>query len=79
MKRTCNFQRNPAFVLGMALLWSGVFARNVLELLGILSILPVLLWGGGGALSFVGLLYGSAKTRPLFDRFCAFKTRLLGR
>ena len=79
MKRTCNFQRNPAFVLGMALLWSGVFARNVLELQGLLSHMTDFLCGAGVGLSFVGLLYGSAKTRPLFDRFCAFKTRLLGR
>jgi len=28
---------------------------------------------------FVGLLYGSPKTRPLFDRFHNFKMRLLGR
>ena len=32
-----------------------------------------------GVLLGVGLLYGSPKTRPLFDRFHTFKLRLLGR
>ena len=38
-----------------------------------------LVCGMGIGLAFVGLLYGSPKTRPLFDKFHAFKLRLLGR
>ena len=76
MKRNCNFQMNPAFAAGLFLMWAGVFALNILE---IHSGLTHFLCGAGIGLVFVGLLYGSPKTRPLFDRFHAFKLRLLGR
>ena len=79
MKRNCNFQMNPAFFAGVTLLWLGVFARNVLELQGILAHIFHFLCGAGVGLAFVGLLYGSPRTRPLFDRFHAFKTRLFRR
>ena len=76
MKRNCNFQVNPAFAAGLALLWAAVLAQTILEVHGPLT---HLLGGAGAGLAFVGLLYGSPKTRPLFDRFRAFKLRLLGR
>lgn len=79
MKRNCNFNMNPAFFAGITLLWIGIFIRNVLELGGPVATVSELLCGGGCGLSFVGLLYGSPKTRPLFDRFHAFKLRLTGR
>lgn len=79
MKRNCNFNMNPAFAIGIALLWAGVFIRNVLELGGPAATAAHFLCGAGCGLAFVGLLYGSPKTRPLFDKFHAFKLRLLGR
>ena len=79
MKRNCKFDITPAFAVGVTLLWMGVFARNVLELDGSIGYAAHLLCGMGTGLGFVGLLYGSPKTRPLFDRFHAFKLRLLGR
>lgn len=79
MKRSCNFNMNPALAIGITLLWVGVFIRNVLELDGLVSTAAHFLCGAGCGLAFIGLLYGSPKTRPLFDRFHAFKLRLLGR
>lgn len=79
MKRNCNFNMNPAFAIGIALLWACVFIRNVLELGGPAATAAHFLCGAGCGLVFVGLLYGSPKTRPLFDKFHAFKLRLLGR
>ena len=79
MKRNCNFNMNPAFATGIILLWAGVFIRNVLELSGSMETTAEFLCGGGCGLVFVGLLYGSPKTRPLFDKFHAFKLRLLDR
>ena len=79
MKRSCNFQMNPAFAAGMILLWAGVFVQNVLEVQGLARNLTHFVCGAGIGITFVGLLYGSPKTRPLFDRFCAFKHRLFGR
>ena len=79
MKRNCNFEKNPAFVIGVTLLWIGIFIRNVLELDGPVNTAAHFLCGAACALTLVGLLYGSPKTRPLFDRFHAFKLRLLGR
>lgn len=79
MKRNCNFQRNPAFTIGLVLMWVGVFVQNVLEVQGMALNLAHLACGAGTGAVFVGLLYGSPKTRPWFDRFCAFKMRLLGR
>ena len=76
MKRNCNFQMNPAFAAGMVLMWAGVFTLNILELR---SGWVHFLCGAGIGLAFVGLLVGSPKTRPLFDKFHAFKLRLLGR
>ena len=79
MKRGCNFQMNPAFAAGMILLWAGIFARNVLELDGPLGHAAHFISGAACGLVLLGMLYGSPKTRPLFDRFRAFKLRLLGR
>ena len=79
MKRDCNFNRNPAFAIGVTLMWIGAFTVNVLELEGAANNLVHFVCGAAVGLTFIGLLYGSAKTRPLFDRFCAFKRRLLGR
>lgn len=76
MKRNCHFQVNPAFAAGLALLWAAVLAQTLLEVHGPLT---HLLGGAGAGLAFVGLLYGSPKTRPLFDRFHTFKLRLPGR
>ena len=76
MKRNCHFQVNPAFAAGLALLAAAVLAQTLLEVHGPLT---HLLGGAGAGLAFVGLLYGSPKTRPLFDRFHTFKLRLLGR
>ena len=76
MKRNCHFQVNPAFAAGLALLWAAVLAQTLLAGHGPLT---HLLGGAGAGLAFVGLLYGSPKTRPLFDRFHTFKLRLLGR
>ncbi len=79
MKRSCNFNINPAFAVGVILLWIGIFVRSVLELGGPMGAAAHFLCGAGCGLAFIGLLYGSPKTRPLFDRFHAFKLRLLGR
>lgn len=79
MKRNCNFNMNPALAIGAALLWAGVFIRNVLELGGPAVTAAELLCGAGCGLALIGLLYGSPKTRPLFDKFHAFKLRLTGR
>ena len=79
MKRNCNFNMNPALAAGLVLMWAGVFVRNVLELGGPAAAAAHFLCGAGVGLSFVGLLVGSPKTRPLFDKFHAFKLRLLGR
>ena len=78
MKRNCNFYMNPAFFIGVTLLWISVAARHVLELQGPIETAAHFLSGAGCGLAFIGLLYGSPKTRPLFDRFHAFKLRLLG-
>lgn len=78
MKRNCNFQMNPAFFVGMTLLFISTFVRNVLEVDGTPLNVCHFLSGAACGLLFVGLLYGSPKTRPLFDRFHAFKQRLLG-
>ena len=79
MKRNCNFNMNPAFAIGMTLLWIGILVRNVLELGGPLGDAAHFISGAGCGLTLIGMLYGSPKTRPLFDRFHAFKLRLLGR
>ena len=79
MKRNCNFQMNPAFSTGLILMWTGIFVRNVLELGGPMGAVAHFLSGAGAGLAFIGLLYGSPKTRPLFDKFHAFKLRLLDR
>ena len=79
MKRNCNFQMNPAFAIGMTLLWIGILIRNVLELSGPLGHAAHFLSGAACGLLLFGLFYGSPKTRPLFNRFHTFKMRLLGR
>lgn len=78
MKRNCNFQMNPAFFIGMTLLFISTFVRNVLGVDGAMLAACHFLSGASCGLLLAGLLYGSPKTRPLFDRFHAFKQRLLG-
>ncbi len=79
MKQNCNFTINPAYVIGMSLLFISVTARHVLEAEGALLSLCHFLSGAACPLLLIGLLYGSPKTRPLFEKFHAFKQRLLGR
>ena len=79
MRRNCNFKISPAFSVGLVLMWAGMFVQNVLEVQGPALNVTHLVCGMGIGLAFVGLLYGSPKTRPLFDKFHAFKLRLLGR
>ena len=79
MKRNCNFQFNPAYFVGITLLFISTFVRNVLNVEGTALSVCCLMSGAACGLLFVGLLYGSPKTRPLFDKFHAFKLRLLGR
>ena len=79
MRRNCNFKISPAFSVGLVLMWAGMFVQNVLEVQGPALNLTHLVCGMGIGLVFVGLLYGSPKTRPLFDKVHAFKLRLLGR
>ena len=76
MKRNCNFQMNPAFFTGVTLMFISITIRQVLGLEGAV---PCFLGGAACGLELIGLLYGSPKTRPLFDKFHAFKLRLLGR
>lgn len=78
MKRSCNFVMNPAFFIGITLLFISTFVRNVLEVEGAVLTVCHFLSGAACGLLLVGLLYGSPKTRHLFDRFHAFKQRLLG-
>ena len=79
MKRRCNFNLNLAYFIGIVLIAAGLFVRNVLELQGPVATAAHFLSGAGCGLTLIGLLYGSPKPRPLFDRFHAFKLRLLGR
>ena len=52
-----------------------LFSGNWIAAVDACSVFATLLLS---ALAFVGLLAGSPKTRPLFHKFHAFKTRLLG-
>ena len=79
MKRSCNFQMNPAYVTGTTLMLISITIRHVLELEGPAATAAHFLSGAACGLLLIGLLYGSPKTRPLFDKFHAFKLRLLGR
>ena len=74
MRRNCNFKISPAFSVGLVLMWAGMFVQNVLEVQGPALNVTHLVCGMG-----IGLAFGSPKTRPLFDKFHAFKLRLLGR
>ena len=79
MRRNCNFNINPAFAAGVTLMWICLLIRNVLELGGPAASAAHFLSGAACTLLLIGLLYGSPKIRPLFDKFHAFKRRLLGR
>lgn len=79
MKGNCNFHMNPAFFTGITLLFISTLVRNVLEAGGALLGVCHFLSGAACGLLFVGLLVGSPKTRPLFDKLHAFKLRLLGK
>lgn len=79
MKLNCNFRMNPAFAIGITLLFISTFVRNVLEVDGAILTACHFLSGASCGLLLIGLLYGSPKTRPLFDKFHAFKQRLVGR
>lgn len=79
MKRNCNFQITPAFFIGITLLFISIIIRHVLELGGPAATAAEFLAGAACGAMLIGLLAGSPKTRPLFDKFHAFKLRLLGR
>ncbi len=79
MKRNCNFTITPVFWAGVALSFAVQVLRALMEPAGTLNIVFCFAQGTAVGLLGVGLLYGSPKTRPLFDRFRAFKLRLLGR
>lgn len=79
MRRNCKFQFNPAYFVGITLLFISIFVRNVLEAEGAVLNVCHLLSGAACGLLLIGLLAGSPKTRPLFDKFHALKLRLLGR
>ena len=64
---------------GVLLLCLGGLAQNMSEVQGGLLPWVHLLCGFGTGLSFVGLLYGSPRFRPLFDRCRTHKLRRLGR
>ena len=73
MRCNCNFNINPAFAAGVTLLWISLLIRNVLELGGPAAAAAHLLSGAACALLLIGLLYGSPKTRPVFDGYKAAK------
>lgn len=79
MKRNCKFQMNPAFNTGLMINFAALVLHSLLEPAGTLNVIFCFVRGAAVGLLAVGLLYGSPKTRPLFDRFRAFKMRLLGR
>ncbi len=79
MRRNCNFQMNPAFLTGITINFTIMLLHRLLEPTGTLNIICCFAEGAAVGLLAVGLLYGAPKTRPLFDRFHAFKLRLLGR
>ena len=79
MKRCRNFNINPAFLAGVALNFAVQTLHVLLEPAGALNIGFCFAQGAAVGLLGVGLLHGSSKTRPLFDKFHAFKRRLMGR
>ena len=79
MKRNCNFIITPVFWAGVALNFAVQVLRALMEPAGTLNIAFCFAQGAAVGLLGVGLLYGSPKIRPLFDRFRAIKLRLLGR
>ena len=79
MKCNCNFRMNPAYAVGITLLFVSTLVRNVLAAEGIVLLVCHFLSGASCGLLLIGLLYGSPKTRPLFDKFHALKLRLLGK
>jgi len=70
---------NPAFQVGIIINFAAMLLHHLIEPTGTLNIIFCFVEGASVGLLAVGLLYGSPKTRPLFDRFHAFKLRLLGR
>ncbi len=79
MKRNCNFTITPVFWSGVALNLAVQVLHTLMEPAGTLNIVFCFAQGAAVGLLGVGLLYGSPKTRPLFDRFHTFKLRLPGR
>jgi len=69
---------NPAFLIGMTINFTVMLFHRLVEPTGTLNIICCFVEGLAVGLLAVGLLYGAPKTRPLFDRFRAFKLRLLG-
>jgi len=69
---------NPAFQVGIIINFAAMLLHNLIEPTGTLNIVFCFAEGAAVGLLAVGLLYGSPKTRPLFDRFHAFKLRLPG-
>lgn len=79
MKRNCKFQMNPAFQIGLILNFAALLLHTLIEPTGALNLAFCFVRGAAVGLLAVGLLCGAPRTRPLFDRFRAFKLRLLGR
>ena len=79
MRSNCNFNMNPAVQAGVVINFAALLLHGLVEPTGTLDIIFCFVRGAAVGLLGVGLLYGSPKTRPLFDRFHAFKLRLLGR
>jgi len=69
---------NPALKFGIVLNCAALLLKNTLEPTGALLLILCFVQGAAVGLLGVGLLYGCPKTRPLFDRFHAFKQRLFG-
>lgn len=78
MKCNCNFQINPAFSIGIIINFTALLLHTLTEPTGTLNVIFCFVRGVAVGLLAIGLLYGSPKTRPMFDRFHAFKLRLLG-
>lgn len=78
MKQNCKFQMNLTLLCGMLLSCCALLLKNTLEPTGVLLNVLCFAQGAAVALMGVGLLYGCPKTRPLFDKFCALKHRMLG-
>lgn len=79
MKRSCSFQMNPAFLWASPCCGSAFSSATCWRWTAPWPAPPISCPARPGGLLLIGLLYGAPKTRPLFDKFHAFKRRLIGR